>query len=79
MNINENQAQATSQNKAIANWLKQGKSITALEALNYFGYFRLASRISDLRKTDLNIEVSRIVLPNGKRVAQYRLRKEATV
>ena len=33
----------------ILEWMKSGKSITALEALYEFGCFRLAARIKDLR------------------------------
>ena len=61
-----------SQNACIATWLKQGNSITPLEALNKFGCFRLGARIADLRKAGYNIE-TKMVEQNGKRFAQYRL------
>ena len=59
--------------KQIASHLEGGKTITALEALNLFGCFRLASRIHDLRVQGYNIIVERITTATGKSVAQYRL------
>ena len=59
--------------KQIAAHLEGGKTITALEALNLFGCFRLASRIHDLRVQGYNIIVERITTATGKSVAQYRL------
>lgn len=38
------------QNEKILNYLMKGKTITPITALNMFGCFRLAARISDLRK-----------------------------
>lgn len=77
MNNNENLQSSESQNKRIAEYLKQGNTITATEALEMFGCFRLASRITDLRqKFGLNIISGRIITPSGKRVAQYKLSVE---
>lgn len=59
--------------KQIAAHLEGGNTITALEALNLFGCFRLASRIHDLRVQGYNIIVDRIKTGTGKTVAQYRL------
>lgn len=72
-NINENAKSSASQNVLIFNYLKNGNRLTSLEALNQFGCFRLASRISDLRKMypDEDIKVDRIRTNNGKYVAQY--------
>lgn len=61
-----------SQNACIAIWLKQGNSITPLEALQKFGCFRLGARIADLRNAGYKIE-TKMVEQNGKRFAQYRL------
>ncbi len=61
-----------SQEQLILNHLKSGKSITAMEALDLFGCFRLASRISDLRKTHPNIK-REWVQRNGKLFASYKL------
>jgi len=73
MNNNENKMSSESQNAKIFSWLENGNTITALEALNMFGCFRLASRIHDLRERGHNINKEMIVQPNGKRVAQYSL------
>lgn len=59
--------------EAILNHLKTAP-ITALEALNQYGCFRLASRITDLRQAGHAIETKTIELPNGKHVAQYHLK-----
>ena len=73
-NINENEKSSQSQNKRIAEWLKAGNTITAMEALNMFNCFRLASRITDLKqKFGLRIVTDRVMTPSGKRVAQYKL------
>lgn len=63
----------TQQNR-ILSYLKEGNSLTPLDALSIFGCFRLASRISDLRKEGHNIEVD-IIKQNGKRFAKYYIPK----
>ena len=74
MNNNDNLESCASQNKKIAEWLKQGNSITAMEAFNMFNCFRLASRITDLKqKFGLRIVTDRVMTPSGKRVAQYKM------
>lgn len=60
------------QNQQIKNYLEKGKSITPIQALNKFGCFRLAARISDLRNDGLNI-ATKIVTKDGKTFASYRL------
>ena len=60
------------QNQQIKGYLENGKSITPIEALNKFGCFRLAARISDLRNEGLNI-ATKIVTKKGKSYASYRL------
>lgn len=65
-----------SQNAKIKSWLLDGKSITALEALNRFGCFRLASRISDLRTRE-ELPICKEMVDNGeKRFAKYYLPQE---
>lgn len=59
--------------KQIAAHLEGGNTITAIEALNLFGCFRLASRIHDLRVQGYDIIVDRIKTGTGKTVAQYRM------
>jgi ribosomal protein L9 len=74
MNINENQKSSDSQESKIKEHLESGKTITSIEALNAFGCFRLASRISDLaHKRGMEIKRRMITLPNGKKVTQYYL------
>jgi len=54
--------------------LKRGP-ITAIDALNRYGCFRLAARIKDLRAQGYDIETRNLDLPNGKTVAQYFLKE----
>jgi hypothetical protein len=62
----------TTQNQQIKAYLSNGKSITPLDALSKFGCFRLAARISDLRKDGLKI-VTKNVTISGKTFASYKL------
>lgn len=63
---------AKSQNEKILNYLKNGYAITAVEALGMFGCFRLAARISDLRRIGYRIK-SNSINSNGKRYVSYQL------
>jgi ribosomal protein L9 len=72
-NVNENAQSSATQCNRIAEYLKNGFSITSLEALNLFGCMRLASRICDLRERGYNIGKKNVTLPNGKRVCEYFL------
>lgn len=70
----------STQKQWIRDVLEHGGSITALEALRDFGCYRLASRISDLRKEGLDIKTefeSSISKITGKPVsfARYSLNK----
>lgn len=47
--------QKLTQKEAVLKHLKKGKSITPIEALNYFGSFRLSSIINRLRKDGIDI------------------------
>lgn len=65
------------QNEEVLEYLKTHKTITQLEALRELGIMRLASRISDLRKSGEPI-VRRIIevrARNGRKayVAEYSL------
>lgn len=62
-----------SQCKRILAYLLNGSRITSLEALRLFGCMRLASRISDLRKShpEIKFKATRVETTTGKRVAQY--------
>ena len=72
-NINENLLSSDSQCKMIKDWLEKGNTLTALEALDMFGCFRLASRIHDLRDRGINITMTYVQGLNGKRYAQYSI------
>lgn len=61
----------SSQSERIKQHLQSGATLTSLEALHLFGCARLASRISDLRKSGCDIAREMVTLPNGKRIARY--------
>lgn len=63
-----------SQDNQILNHLKSGNTITALESINLFGCYRLASVINRLRNQGEPIEKEMITTSTGKRVAEYRYR-----
>ena len=73
MNTNENETTAATQCDRILQHLKTGATITAIEALNMFGCFRLAARIADLCKAGNEIITDKVKTSGGKHVAQYRL------
>ena len=60
-----------SQSDRILSHLKR-RTLTPLQALEHYGCFRLAARISDLRNKGHKI-TTEIIETNGKRVARYRL------
>ena len=53
--------------------LRAGNRLTALEALDAFGCFRLAARIHELRREGWQIEERTVETASGKRVAEYWL------
>jgi hypothetical protein len=59
-----------SQEEQILAYLKSGKRLTAIEALQKFNCWRLSARIADLRK-DHPIETEIIKTPTDKYVARY--------
>lgn len=63
--------EALKQTEAIKQYLDAGNSITAIEALNKFGCFRLASRIHDLKTEGYVVDKIMITGENNKRYAQY--------
>jgi len=63
------------QNARILAHLQSGRTLTALEALEWFKCFRLASRICDLKKAGHQIEKRTVQTNSGKRVAEYYLQK----
>jgi len=58
------------QKQQIKEHLSKGKKLTPIQALTKFGCFRLAARISDLRKEGLNI-ATKNVTKDGKTFASY--------
>lgn len=60
------------QNAQILTHLKNGKSITFLEALNQFGVMHLPRRIKDLKEAGHTID-DQWVKANGKRFKRYFL------
>lgn len=73
MNYNPNISESLSQKENILAYLKRGKVITPLEALNLFGCMRLQARIYDIKEDGYNICKAWKELPNGKRVMSYWL------
>ena len=59
------------QNQKILTYLKSGRPLTPMTALNKFGCFRLAARIADLRKDGHTIFTESITR-NKKTFASYR-------
>jgi hypothetical protein len=62
-----------SQEQQILNHLRSGKHLTPIEALNRFQCFRLGARIHELKQAGHPITSTMVELPNGKRVASYRM------
>lgn len=61
-----------SQNKLIKAHLQAGKTLTAIQALEMFGCFRLAARIKDLKDNGMAIEKAMVRNDNnGKHYALY--------
>lgn len=65
--------QIRSQKEQILSLLIDGEAITPKEALEKFGCFRLAARISDIKK--MGYEINReMVKAGGAKVAKYSLK-----
>ena len=64
---------STTQSKRILSHLKSGKRLTAIEALDQFGCFRLAARIADLRAEGHSISTDRVPTAGGSVIAEYRM------
>lgn len=72
--ITPTKAKNTTQKDMILSYLQLGQSLTPMEALKYFGCFRLASRISDLRRKGYSIDRTMVEdKKTGKRYASYSL------
>lgn len=57
--------------------LQQGP-VTAMDALDGCGCFRLAARIADLRQAGHHIETENRTLANNKTIAVYHLKEKET-
>ena len=53
--------------------LQRGETITALDALNRWGCFRLAARIYDLKQDGVRIDDIDVTTKSGKTVKGYRI------
>jgi hypothetical protein len=73
---NQNQISGQTQCQMILEWMKSGKSISGLEALNHLKCFRLASRINDLKNQGYEICDKWVRLPSKKKVKFYYLKSE---
>lgn len=62
----------TSQKTAILHHMRRKGAITPLQALKFYGCFRLAARIDDLRRDGWLINAT-MVSHRGKRYAAYSL------
>tara|TARA_R110001606_G_scaffold10095_2_gene43221 strand:- start:299 stop:595 length:297 start_codon:yes stop_codon:yes gene_type:complete len=65
-----------SQNKKILQYMRN-KPITAIDALEHIGSFRLAARVKDLRDEGHEIYTEIVPTESGSRIARYSLIKEA--
>ena len=63
---------ALTQNQRILEYLKSGKKLTPLEALNKFGCLRLSARIFNLKEHGHAI-ITENVTRKGKTFAEYSL------
>lgn len=61
-----------SQSLQIMKYLATGKPLTAIQALNKFGCFRLAARVHEMRSEGLAI-TEKTINKNGKRFSQYQI------
>ena len=63
------------QNQQVLDLLRSrgDRGITAIDALNEVGSFRLAARIADLRADGYTITSTMETTATGKRIARYRL------
>ena len=61
-----------SQNRQVLNWLKSGNGLTAKNAADYFGIYRLSARIFDLRRQGVKID-SKLEFDGSAHWSVYRL------
>ncbi len=61
------------QRARILEFLKRGKTLTALSALHLFGCNRLAARIHELREQGFQVRGDMVRTSTGKRIGRYWL------
>jgi hypothetical protein len=64
-----------SQISQIFKWLRKGRYLTQLDALNLFNCMRLGAVVYRLKKIGWNIKTKMIATKTHKRIAQYRMIK----
>ena len=57
----------------ILRFLQDGQRLTAIDALELFGCFRLAARVHELRQEGWKISERTVETASGKRIAEYSL------
>jgi|OM-RGC.v1.033247430 hypothetical protein len=70
-NLSKENTMTVTQTNEIKAYLKNGYRITAIDALQKFGCFRLAARIKDLKDEGMEIDKVMVETVSGARVAQY--------
>jgi hypothetical protein len=65
--------QADTQCKTLLDAFRRGEVLTVSDALHRYGVYALSQRCGDLREMGWNVQGEMIKLPNGKRIAQYKL------
>ncbi|MBR3566875.1 MAG: hypothetical protein IKN94_01230 [Salinivirgaceae bacterium] len=81
MDYNRNYKETQSQQKRILEYLQNGGTLTALDALTKFGCLSFGKRISEIVAKGYFVQKDWIVTPTGKRVIRYSMPKviESTV
>lgn len=64
------------QNQQVLSYLKTGKVITPIQALDMFGCFRLSARIYELKDKGWPIHCERIAVESGKIVGHYSMTQD---
>ena len=71
MDINENPTHSKSQAEKILDYMLSGNAITPIEALDLFGCFRLAARISEIKARGYLVYSEFVTTNTEKKVKQY--------
>ena len=61
------------QSELIYEHLSKGGTLTVAEALTMFGCYALSQRCTEMMRSGVPIERDMVKLPNGKRIARYRM------